>query len=149
MDIGGNMRLGERYRLEVHWEKVLRPEAGVMCLVDAYFSGPALSEAEQINSNDYIRLDFCSQLIILVKNVYVGDLKWGEVSYSRKSGKSIVGLKDAVVEYDPSINGIPNLKDNDYLVIDTSGHENEKHLYNLLYPTYVVNEDNELYNYRS
>lgn len=142
------MLLGERFRLEVHWSKVLRPEAGIMSLMGAYFSGPALAEASQINSNDYIKLDFCCQLVILVQNVYVGDLKWGEVVYKYKKEKPIVGLKDAVITYDLELKNIPNLKNDDYLVIDTSGHENEKHLYNLLYPTYVVNGDNELYNYR-
>jgi len=138
--------LSERYRLELHWKKVLRPKAGEMHLVDAYFSGPALAQAEQINSNDTIRLDFCSQLITLVKSVYVADLFWGEVKYNKTQ---TVILKNALIKYDPALKGIPNLENKDYLVIDTSGHENEKHLYNLLYPTYVVNADSELYNYRS
>ena len=69
--------LSERYRLELRWKKVLRPKAGVMHLIDAYFYGPALAQADKINDNDTIRLDFCSQLIVLVKSVYVGDLRWG------------------------------------------------------------------------
>lgn len=137
--------LSERYRLELRWKKVLRPKAGVMHLVDAYFCGPALAQADKINDNDTIRLDFCSQLVILVKSVYVGDLRWGEVSYNKDE---VIDLKNARIEYDPNIKGIPNLKDKDYLVIDTSGHENEKHLYNMLYPSYVISKDSELYNYR-
>jgi len=139
------MFLGERFRLELHWKKVLRPKAGEMHLVDAYFSGPALAQADKINDNDTIRLDFCSQLVVLIKSVYVGDLKWGEVVYNKN--KKII-LKNARIEYDPSIKGIPNLEDKDYLVMDTSGHENEKHLFNLLYPTYVIDRDSELYDYR-
>lgn len=137
--------LGERYRLELHWEKVLRPKAGEMYLVDAYFSGPALSQADKINDNDTIRLDFCSQLLVLVKSVYVGDLKWGEVVYNKNG---TITLRNARVEYDSDIKGIPNLKNKDYLVIDTAGHENEKHLCNLLYPTYVIDRDSEIYDYR-
>lgn len=137
--------LSEKYRLELHWEKVLRPEAGIMHLVGAFFSGPALAQADKINDNDTIRLDFCSQLIVLVKNVYVADLCWAEVLYDKDK---IVGLKSAIIKYDPGLKGIPNLEEKDHLVIDTSGHENEKHLYNLLYPTYVVDRDSELYNYR-
>lgn len=140
-----NFLLSEKYRLELHWKKVLRPESGIMYLTDAYFSGPALAQADKINPNDTIRLDFCSQMTILVKNVYVADLYWGEVSYTR-DGK--INLKSAVIKYDPSIKGIPNLENRDYLVIDTKDHENEKHLYNLLYPAYVINRDSELYNYR-
>lgn len=137
--------LSERYRLELHWKKVIRAEDGIMKLEGAYFSGPALAQADKINNNDTIRLDFCSQLIVLVKNVYVADLKWGEVVY-RKDGSIL--LKDARIEYDTSIKGIPNLEKKDHLVIDTSGHENEKHMYNLLYPTYVVDRDSKLYDYR-
>ncbi|MGD9158765.1 MAG: hypothetical protein PVG39_10195 [Desulfobacteraceae bacterium] len=142
------MRLGERYRLELHWKKIAIPEPGIMTLTGAYFSGPALAEAEKINDNDYIRLDFCSQLIIIASGLYVGDLKWGAVTYGNKSGKPIVKLSDAYIKYDPTLRNIATLKNRDYLVIDTSGHENEKHLYNLLYTTYVVDKDNELYNYR-
>lgn len=139
------MLLGERYRLELHWKKVLRPKAGIMYLTDAYFSGPALAQADEINSDDTIRLDFCSQLVILIKSVYVADLYWGEVVYNKNK---TITLKDARIEYDPELKGIPNLEKKDYLVIDTAGHENEKHLYNLLYPTYVIGKDSELYDYR-
>ncbi len=137
--------LSERYRLELHWKKVLRPEAGVMHLTDAFFYGPALKQADKINDNDTIRLDFCSQLVVLVKSVYVGDLRWGEVIYNKNG---TVTLKNARVEYDPKLKGIPNLAIKDHLVIDTSGHENDKHLYNLLYPAYVVDRSSELYDYR-
>jgi hypothetical protein len=137
--------LSERYRLELHWKKVLRPKAGVMHLTDAYFSGPALKQADKINDNDTIRLDFCSQLIVLVKSVYVADLHWGEVVYN-KDGSAV--LKNARIEYDTDLKGIPNLETKDHLVINTAGHENEKHLYNMLYPTYVVDKQSELYDYR-
>ena len=137
--------LAERYRLELHWKKVLRPKAGIMHLTDAYFTGPALAQADKINDNDTIRLDFCSQLIVMVKSVYVGDLKWGEVVYNKDG---TITLNNARIEYDPNIKGIPNLETKDSLVIDTSGHENDNHLYNLLYPAYVIDRDSELYNYR-
>lgn len=137
--------LSERYRLELHWSKVLRPKAGVMYLNDAYLDGPALAQAAKINPNDQIRLDFCPQMVILVRNVYVADLKWGEVVYNKNG---TVTLKSARLEYDPKIKGIPNLESKDYLVIDTANHEESKHAYHLLYPAYVVNSDSELYNYR-
>jgi hypothetical protein len=117
----------------------------MMRLIGAYFSGPVLAQADRINNNDSIRLDFCSQFVILVRNVYVADLKWGEVVYNKNN---TITLKDAIIVYDPDLEGIPNLEKKDYLVIDTSGHENQKHLYNFLYPTYVVNKNSELYDYR-
>lgn len=135
----------ERYRLELHWSKVLRPEAGIMWLTGAYFSGPVLANAEKINDKDSIKLDFCSQLVILVKNVYVATLSWDKVAYNNNG---TVSLKGAKLTYDPELKGIPNLANDDYLIIDTKNHENEKHLYNLLYPTYVLDRDSELYNYR-
>ncbi len=63
--------ISERYRLEVHWKKVIYEREGVCNLKGAYFSGPALSDAEEVQSNDEILLDFYSQYIVLVKNVYV------------------------------------------------------------------------------
>lgn len=137
--------LSEKYRLELHWKEVLRPKVGIMHLTEAYFSGPVLSHADEIKSNDGIKLDFCFQMVILVKNVYVANLHWGEVVYNKNN---TVTLKTAIIEYDISIKGIPNLKNKDYIVIDTKNHENEKHMYNLLYPAYVINDDKELYNYR-
>lgn len=137
--------LGERYRLELHWSKVLRPKAGLIYLQDAYFSGPALAQAQKINNNDTIKLDFCQQMIVLVKNVYVVDLYWGEVVYNKDK---TITLKNARIEYDPEIKGIPNLEEKDYLVIDTENHQVEKHAFNLLYSAYAVNKDGSLYDYR-
>jgi len=141
----GNFLLSERYKLEISWKKVLRPKAGVMHLVDAYFSGPALDQADEINGNDSIQLDFVSQLITLVKSVYIAKLSWGEVIYNKDK---TISLKNAIISYDPKIKGIPNLENKDYLVIDTKDHENEKHIYNMYYPAYVVNKDSGFYNYR-
>ena len=138
--------LSEKYRLELHWGKVLRPKAGIMHLTDAYFSGPVLAHAERINSNDTIRLDFCSQLIILTRSVYVADLYWDEVNYNNDK---TISLKNARIEFNPELKGIPNLENKDYLVIDTKDHEYEKHDNHPLYPAYVVDKNNELYNYRS
>jgi hypothetical protein len=46
------------------------------------------------------------------------------------------------------LNVVPKLKNNDYIIIDTSKHEDEEHLYNLVYTSYLVNENGELYNFR-
>jgi hypothetical protein len=135
----------EKFKLEVRWEKVLRPKSGEMHLVDAYFTGPVLAQAEKINSNDYITIDFCSQFVVLVKNVFIAKFSWGEVTYGKDNK---VYLKNAMLTYDPLIQGIPNLENADYLVIDTRDHENEKHLYNMLYPAYTIDNENELYDYR-
>ena len=135
----------EKYRLELHWAKAVYNEKGVCYLIDAYFSGPTLADAEKVQDDDYIMLDFYTQYLILVRNVYVGKLSWKEVTYSNKTIK----LSDAKITHDTELNRVPKLKDKDYLVIDTSGHERELHTLNLLYKTYVVNEYGELYNFRS
>ena len=137
--------LTERYKLELHWSKVLRPKAGVMQFVDAYFSGPVLARADKLKENDSIMLDFCSQMIILTKDVYTAKFSWNNIEYKDKK----IYLKSATLSFDPILNNIPSLSNKDYLVIDTQNHENEKHAFNLLYPTYVVGTDNALYNYRS
>jgi hypothetical protein len=137
--------LSEKYRLELHWTKIERPKPGIMTFEGVYFSGPALFQAEKINNNDSITLDFCLQYTILIKGVYVASFHWNEVVYN--SDKTI-SLSNARLIFDPDLKGIPSLKDNDYLVIDTSGHENTKHMYNLLYPSYVVDGDSNLYNFR-
>ena len=135
----------ERYKLEFHWEKVVYEEKGVCRLKNAFFSGPVLSTTEKIQDNDFIMLDFYTQYLILVRNVYVGKLSWKEVTYSNKTIK----LSDANITHDTELNRVPKLKDTDYLVIDTSNHEWAEHNFNLFYKTYVVNEYGELYNFRS
>jgi hypothetical protein len=133
------MFLGERYKLELHWEKVKYEQDGMCKLIGAYFSGPALSNAEKIIDNDSIKLDFFTQYLVFVKNVYIGDLFWNEVVYN---GKKVI-LKDAKITHDTELNKVPKLKDTDYLVIDTSNHEMALHAFNLLYTTYVVSEGGE------
>jgi len=139
------MLLGERYKLELHWNSTKFNKDGVCRLVGAYFSGPALSDAEKINDNDHIMLDFFQQYFILVRNVYVGKLSWKKVEY--KNDK--VFLNEAVIIHASELNTVPQLNDSDYLVIDTKGHDVEEHPYNCVYKTYVVNVDTNPYNFRS
>ena len=137
--------LSNRYTLELHWEKALYEQDGICKLYKAYFSGPVLLEAERIKDNDNIALDFYHQYLILVENVYVAKLFWGEVIYDKENK---VWLRDAFIRHDLELNRVPKLKDNDYLVIDTSNHTTEKHPFNFVYKTFVVNEDTSLYNFR-
>ena len=78
--------------------------------------------------------------------MYVGKLSWGEVKYNKDGS---ITLKNANMSHDTELNRVPKLSDADYLIIDTSGHEVERHPFNLLYKTYVVNEDTQLYKFRS
>lgn len=139
----GGFLLSEKYRLEVHWDRADYGNEGVCYLRNAYFCGPVLRIAEKINSNDNINLDFYKQYIILTRNVYVANLSWGIA----ESSKDRVIIKDAKITHDTELNRVPKLKDSDYLVIDTSGHENEGHAYNFVYPTYVIDCDSNLYDF--
>jgi hypothetical protein len=148
VDLGGFMGflLSEKYRLEIHWDSVEKDkDYGVLYFRGAYFSGPALNAADKINGKDEIKLDFCSQYTILVKNVYIATFAWEGVTYKDKK----IYLNKAVLSYDRDVEGIPTLKNNDYIVIDTRNHENEKHYYNMFYPAFAVNKENEMYNFRS
>lgn len=134
----------DRYRLELHWKSTVYERDGVCKLNGAYFSGPALIEADKINSNDNIMLDFFHQYIILVENVYVARLSWGEVVYNKNG---TISLKKAFIIHSTELNKVPKLSDTDFLILDTSNHESETHQFNPLYKTYVVNTDTQLYKF--
>ncbi len=137
--------ISERYRLELHWSSIERPEDGVSLLKGAYLTGPVLVQALKMANNDKIRLDFCNQYSILVNNFYVADLSWGRVEYVNDT----IQLHDAKLKYQLVVDKAASLKDNDYLVIDTENHELSVHRFNMLYTTYIVSADNDLKNYRN
>lgn len=136
--------LGEKFRLELRWEKASYDKEGICDLTAAYFSGPVLMQAQKLNSNDHILLDFFSQYFVVVSNVYVAKLSWGETEYNNNG---TISLKDAKITHDTELNKAPKLRDSDYLIIDTKGHEVEEHPFNPVYRTYVVNNDTQLYNF--
>jgi len=133
--------LSERYRLEIHWDSLIYEEK--KCLFGgATFSGPALSIASKIEPNDNILLDFYSQYIQFVSGVYVGKFSWGEVIYKNEH----VLLKDAVLVQE-ELKSVPQLKETDYLVIDTLNHEVVVHMYNPMYKTFVINNESGYYDF--
>lgn len=134
----------DRFRLELHWKSTIYEQDGVCKLSDACFSGPALAEADRINDNDNIMLDFFQQYIILVDNIYVAKFSWKQVVYNKDD---TVTLQNAFITHDTQLNKVPKLSNTDYLIIDTSDHETEKHQFNPLYKTYVVNTDTQLYKF--
>jgi len=137
--------LSEMFKLELRWTDVLYEKPGECKLIGAYFTGPVLQIAQKINASDFMMLDFYSQYILLVKNVYVAKFSWGDVTYS-EDGKRVF-LSNAFILHDKELNNVPSLKKEDYFVIDTSDHTPEKHGNNLVYKTYVINIDNSLYRF--
>ncbi len=136
--------LSERYRLELHWKKAVYEKEGVCCLDGAYFSGPVLKTAEKINSDDSINLDFYKQYLVFVKNVYIAVMGWEEVVYN---GDGTVTLNDAVIIHGTELNRVPKFKDSDYIVIDTQKHEASTHHMHMVYESFVVDENDDLYRF--
>jgi hypothetical protein len=136
--------IGNKYSLELHWEKAVFNIDGICELVNAYFTGPVLSLAAKINSNDMIRIDFYSQYVYLVRTPYVAVLKWADVIYKDDR----VYLDKCFIEHVTELNKLPFLLYDDWLLIDTSTHTIEQHPFNLVYPTYVMNPLKDVYNFR-
>ena len=139
------MRLGEKFRLEIHWDKAVYEKEDMCKLEGCYFSGPALSIAQQIQPNEHINLDFCGQYSIITKNAYVAKFSWGEVIYN---SNNTITLKDATMSHDSDFHRVPKLNNNDYIVVDTENHQFEIHHLNLVYKSYVINAENDLYNFK-
>lgn len=137
----------DRYRLECHWDTVVYEQAGRCKLGGAFFSGPVMSITNKIESNDKIQIDFFSQYLWLVKSVYVATLSWGEVSYTHDG--RVAKLSDCFITHDSELNTVPQLKDTDWLLIDTINHEDMKHAFNLVYRTYVIHEDKDIYTFNN
>jgi len=136
--------LFDRYRLELRWGKAVYNREGVCEFAKAQFMGPALSEAVRLEDSDHIMLDFFRQYYVLTKNVYVAKFSWHGVQYNKDGS---ISLKEAIMAHDTEINRVPILKNDDYLIIDTNGHEIEDHPFNTVYKTFVVNNTSTLYNF--
>jgi len=136
------MFLGEKYKLEVHWKRVKYEIDQTALIEGCYLSGPVLKEAVKLNDQDYIDLDFVNQYLVFVDNYYIARLFWSGVEY--KSDK--VFLKNVKLE-NRNLNVVPKLNNDDYIVIDTKDHEEEKHMYHFVYPAYLIKQDDTLYSF--
>ncbi len=134
----------ERFKLELHWQEALYEIEAECCLKGAYFSGPAMQMAQEINQIDSMMLDLYSQYLHLVKGAYVLTLSWKGVIYDG-IGKAF--LKDAKLTKNEELNTVPILNNNDYFVIDTRDHEASIHHFHFLYKSVLVNETDTLYRF--
>lgn len=135
-------RVSERYRLEVHWDKVIYDQEGVAKLISCRFTGPALKDAAKISDNDFISLDFAKQYIVFVPSYYIAKLSWKQVQQT----STVANLSDALLT-NRQVNSVPKLNDDDYIVIDTKDHEDSKHDFHLTYPSYLIRFDGDLYKF--
>jgi len=137
--------LSEMFRLELRWKAVNYTEPGICKLIGANFTGPVLQVAQKVNDKDQMLLDFYSQYINLVKGTYVAKFSWERTKYS-DDGK-IIYLSNALMVHEKELNNVPNLKADDYFIIDTQNHVVEKHSQNLVYKTYLINSNSSLYRF--
>ena len=136
-------RISEKYRLEVHWDRTVYKNDGEASLENCYFSGPVLKEVAEMNQQDHMELDFANQYRVFVRQFYIARLSWNGVRHMSER----IYLHDVMLK-NRFVNSVPKLNDSDYIVINTANHEEEKHQYNLVYPSYLLKHDGEAYNFK-
>ncbi len=131
-----------KYLLEVHWKSIEFVNDTDMKISGCMFSGPAIYDICMLNKKDHIRLDFSNQYVVLVKDYYIANLSWDGYS---KTGNHF-NLHNVILKtmYPGKIQSIAAT---DYIMIDTSDHEDSKHNYNLNYKSYLIKQGGELYNF--
>jgi len=135
--------ISEKFRLEIHWSRSIYDREGIAKLDGCYLSGPVIKEVAQMNEEDRMKLDFSNQYLVFVPYFYIATLYWKGIR--RVSDK--IHLDNVLLTND-NLNAVPKLNDNDYIVIDTKDHEDEKHQYSLVYPSYLIRFDGEKYDFR-
>ena len=134
------MKIKQKYRLELHWGYVEKPDDNVCVLKNAYFFGAALKDAKKIEAPNNIVLDLTPQYKKVLTSYYFATLFWKGVSYKEDR----VYLEEAVLVSE-FVNKISNLDNVDYILIDTEDHEENKHRFNLVYKGIVVDKEGKEY----
>ncbi len=129
-----------KYRLELHWDSVEIVEDDRAVLKGAYFTGPVLSDAAQINDDDQLTLDMTKQHAILApkEDYYQAVLKWKGVDY--KDDK--VFLKEVWLR-GKYVNSLEKLENDDWILIDCREHEEANHPFLLVYWAEVYKKEKE------
>ena len=136
-------RIKDKYKLELRWDS-LNYQSTYSCFLNGcYFQGPALKIAAKIGAPDKITLDLTPQIAKIISSYYLVTLFWTSVEYT---GDSRVNLGNARLDC-LDIAEIHKFKDTDFIVINTEMHEEDKHAFNLVYPSHVVRMDNKIYDY--
>jgi len=134
----------EKYRLELHWEKLRYHTDEVIVLEGAYFSGPVLKDAVKLEAPDFIDLDLTPQVITVLDSYYIVRLEWSSVEYGA-DGRIILGgatLKNAFLKT------LHKIEDSDFVVINTEKHEEATHAFHLVYASQVVKGNKDPHTYR-
>jgi hypothetical protein len=134
--------IAEKFKLAVHWNKVVYEREGLSKLEGCYFSGPVLKEVSKLNPKDFMDLDFGNQYIVFIKHYYVIRFSWEGVKHTPEK----IFLSNVIFE-NRYVSSVPKLNDDDYILIDTKDHVDEKHNYYLTYPSYLIRFDGDKYNF--
>lgn len=135
--------LSEKFKLELHWSSVRYNQDQIALLTGCYLAGPVLSEVFQLNQKDHIDLDFANQYIIFMNSFYIARFSWEGVKHTPEK----IYLNNTILK-NISLNAVPKLNANDYIVIDTKNHEDIKHKFNLVYQSYLIRQDGTKYDFR-
>jgi len=128
----------EKYKLYLKWDKVEKNRDDLCVVKGAYFCGPVLKSAQQISYPDEITIDLTPQYSSVLSNYYFTSFKWNRLDYKEDR----ILLFDCYLLGD-YINSISNLDNLDYILVDTENHEEEVHMYNLVYKGAVMVKENE------
>ncbi len=134
--------LRKKYILELHWTEIKYLRENELRLYNSYFSGPVLDDAAQINPNDNITLDFSSMYHLFIPHFYLANLSWIGVDYRNNN----VFLKSVVLK-GKFADKVPKWNEGDYIIIDTSKHEEHLHAFHMNYDAFVVNKEGEVYKF--
>lgn len=130
----------DKYRLELHWSWIEKPQESICVLRGGFFSGPAIKNAHKITAPNSIDIDLTPQYTKIISKYYFASLHWNDVEYRG----DIVLLKDCTL-ISNFINDISNIDNTDYILIDTENHEEKVHNYNLVYRGALVNREGKEY----
>lgn len=116
------MKVLPKYCLELHWKDVEYFQEDVATLTGAYFTGPVLKQAAQINGEDYLLLDMTSQHLLFppMADFYQAYLTWKGVEYKEDK----VYLQEAWLK-GKYVNSLEKLDKEDWILIDCKGHDTE------------------------
>jgi hypothetical protein len=126
----------EGYQLFFNWAG-LRYDKDIAFFKKAWFSGPVLQRAAQIQPNDYLDLDFSSQnfttALFIPDNFFIARLRWGALEYKDDR----VVLKKCSLNHNKA-GSLKDLQSGFKFLIDCSRHEEYMHQKFLVYPAWVM-----------
>jgi hypothetical protein len=139
----------EKYRLELHWDRIVYSSDNVARLENAYFSGPVFNMDDvEIQAPDFMDLDFTEQHSKLFSDFHIARISWDSLERVGKRvtlGRAVIGTNHE--------NEVCSLSKDDYLVIDTKEHDTKRMSYRkgkslqfnlpLVYKAYIVKESGE------